>query len=61
MVSRRHLLGGGAALATALALPAAAASTGFVTRKSTGLFLDGRPYRFAGANMWYGAFLGART
>lgn len=61
MVTRRTLIGTGATLAAGLALPAGAEppSAGFVTRKGTGLFLDGRPYRFAGTNMWYGAWLGA--
>ena len=62
MFTRRSVLGsGGAALAAAaLPLPATAAAPGdFVTRKGTGLFLGGRPYRFAGANLWYAAWLGA--
>lgn len=61
MITRRSVLGSAAALAGAAALPSAAtAAPGeFVTRKGTGLFLGGKPYRFAGANMWYAAWLGA--
>ena len=59
MVTRRTILGAGAALA---ALPAsAAAPQPFIRRKGTALTLDGKPYRFAGANMWYGPWLGARA
>lgn len=61
MITRRSVLGSAAALAGAAALPstATAAPGDFVTRKGTGLFLEGKPYRFAGANMWYAAWLGA--
>lgn len=40
---------------------AAPASTGggFVRVEGTRFMLDGKPYRFAGANFWYGAYLGA--
>ena len=31
----------------------------FVQRAGTELQIDGRPYRFVGANIWYGAYLGA--
>ena len=33
--------------------------SGFVQVQGTGFVLDGKPYRFAGANFWYGAYLGA--
>lgn len=60
MVTRRTLIGGSAALAAALALPLpAAAVPAFVRREGMRLMLGGRPYRFAGANLWYGAWLGA--
>ena len=43
-----------------LCLPAAAADdAGFVRVEGTRFVLDGKPYRFAGANFWYGAYLGA--
>lgn len=32
---------------------------GFVRVEGTHFVLDGKPYRFAGANFWYGAYLGA--
>jgi mannan endo-1,4-beta-mannosidase len=58
MIGRRTLLAAG--LATA-ALPAFAQQQrgGFVTRDRHRLMLDGRRYRFAGANLWYGAYLAA--
>lgn len=61
MITRRSVLGStAAALAgAALPLPAAATPGAFVTRRGTGLQLAGRPYRFAGTNMWYAAWLGA--
>jgi len=61
MITRRSVLGStAAALAgAALPLPANAAPGDFVTRKGTGLLLGGKPYRFAGTNMWYAAWLGA--
>src|SRR5262245_20552667 len=33
---------------------------GFVSASGGGFQAAGRPYRFAGANLWYGAYLGAR-
>ena len=54
--SRRQLL---AALAALRALGAARAPKGFVTVEGGRLALDGKPYRFVGANLWYGAWLGA--
>ncbi|RYD50101.1 MAG: mannanase [Sphingomonadales bacterium] len=59
MVTRRTILGAGAALA---ALPASAAAPDpFIRRKGTALTLDGKPHRFAGANLWYGPWLGSRA
>jgi mannan endo-1,4-beta-mannosidase len=57
MITRRDLLQSAAALA--LPLPATAAVPDFITRKGAELLLGGRPYRFAGANLWYAAWLGA--
>ncbi|NIJ18965.1 mannan endo-1,4-beta-mannosidase [Sphingomonas naasensis] len=60
MVTRRSLIGGSAALAATLTLPLSArAAPGLVRREGTRLMLGGRPYRFAGANLWYAAWLGA--
>jgi len=60
MVTRRSLIGGSAALAATLSLPLpAGAAPAFVRREGTRLMLGGRPYRFAGANLWYAAWLGA--
>lgn len=59
MVTRRTILGAGAAVA---AFPAAAtAPDPFVRRKGTALTLASKPYRFAGANLWYGPWLAARA
>lgn len=56
MFTRRTAL---AAAAAAAALPArAGAASGFVTREGSRLTLNGRPYRFVGANVWYAAWLG---
>lgn len=33
----------------------------FITIRGLGFERDGRPYRYAGANIWYGAWLGADT
>ena len=60
MVTRRSVITGSATLAATLALPLpASAAPVFVRREGTRLLLGGRPYRFAGANLWYGAWLGA--
>jgi mannan endo-1,4-beta-mannosidase len=61
MITRRSVLGSAAAAlaGSALPLPAAAAPGDFVTAEGTGLSLGGKPYRFAGSNMWYAAWLGA--
>ncbi|TGX52407.1 mannanase [Sphingomonas gei] len=60
MVTRRSLIGGSAALAATLGLPVpAAAASPFVRREGTRLMLGDRAYRFAGANLWYGAWLGS--
>ncbi|UYY59427.1 glycoside hydrolase 5 family protein [Sphingomonas sp. S2-65] len=65
MTTRRDLLGAAAALTGTLALPAttlAKATPGqFVRREGTRLTLRNKPYRFVGANIWYGAYLGANT
>ena len=43
----------------ATGVAAADGRDGFVRVEGTRFVLDGRPYRFAGANFWYGAYLGA--
>ena len=62
-LSSRHARGlRAAALCLVLLLcsaAAAAAPSGFVQVQGTGFVVDGKPYRFAGANFWYGAYLGA--
>jgi mannan endo-1,4-beta-mannosidase len=62
-LSRRAVLGSTAALALTAGAASAASRTapsrGFVTREGIGLKLDGKPYRFVGANAWYLAWLGA--
>lgn len=62
MLSRRAILAAGAAglTAGAAAFPILAATRkGFVKVEDGRLSLDGKPYRFVGANLWYGAWLGA--
>jgi mannan endo-1,4-beta-mannosidase len=39
--------------------PAAPAQSGFVTVKGRHFELDGKPYYFAGTNLWYGMYLGS--
>jgi len=63
MLSRRSLLLSAGLLAagcTTGRVGAADETTGraFVTRSGTRLLLGGRRYRYAGANLWYGAYLG---
>jgi len=61
------MLAGGAATAMAAASArglaqgagAGARPSAFVRREGSGFVLNGQPYRFVGANMWYGAYLGA--
>lgn len=56
-LSRRALL---AALTAAPVLSAATAKPkGFVDVADGKLVLDGKPYRFVGSNLWYGAWLGS--
>lgn len=62
MIDRRTLCVSGAALAAATLAATrgdAAAKEPFVRRVGTGFRLGDKPYRFVGANMWYGAYLGA--
>ncbi|WP_404338401.1 mannanase [Sphingomonas sp. MMS12-HWE2-04] len=59
MLTRRDILGTSAALVATLSFPAAANSDVFVRRRGTGFTRGGKPYRYAGGNIWYGAYLGA--
>lgn len=59
MLTRRDVVGAGAALAIAGTGLAAGTPDGFVRREGTRFTIDGKPYRYAGANLWYGAWLGA--
>ena len=55
MMNRRTLLAATAAVAATPALPAFArrtAPSGFVRREGTQFTLDGKPYRYVGANLW---------
>lgn len=54
--TRTFLLAVSAALATA----AAAAPNPFVRVEGTGFAVDGKPYRYVGANFWYGLNLASR-
>jgi mannan endo-1,4-beta-mannosidase len=61
MITRRAALAASAAAfavgSRAMARPAAS-PPGFVRREGMALTLDGRPYRFVGANLWYAAWIG---
>src|SRR4051812_5101864 len=64
MLNRRTLLlSGSALLATAAAAPVRrrAPADAFVRRSGTSFTVSGQRYRYAGSNMWYAAFLGARA
>ena len=68
MYSRRSIIVGGATLVAgcAAATPPVGGGAGgppsrFVTVDRLHFRRDGRPYRYAGANLWYGAWLGADT
>jgi mannan endo-1,4-beta-mannosidase len=58
MLTRRATLGAGLAGASGCSMPRAA-KPGFIATDGARLLRDGAPYRFSGANMWYGAYLGA--
>lgn len=61
-LSRRGLIAAAPAMlaaGSAIAARPAQSQKGFVTVEKGRLSLDGKPYRFAGANLWYGAWLGA--
>lgn len=58
-LSRRHLIAAAAALPAIGAAKASRPPKGFVTVKDGRLNLNGKPYRFAGTNVWYAAWLGA--
>ncbi|MEO5775103.1 MAG: cellulase family glycosylhydrolase [Sphingomicrobium sp.] len=64
MFTRRGVIAGGSALLGACAAPgvvpgATPSPLGFVRREGTQFRIGGRPYHYAGTNMWYAAFLGA--
>jgi mannan endo-1,4-beta-mannosidase len=61
MLTRRNLMLSGSALLAAAAVPVTNHSNPFVRRAGTRFTVDGRPYRYAGSNMWYAAYLGARA
>ncbi|HYQ15556.1 MAG TPA: beta-mannosidase [Polyangiaceae bacterium] len=50
---------GGASAANNVKAPMSRTGTDFVRREGTKLLLGAEPYRFVGANIWYGAYLGA--
>ncbi|KQM64818.1 mannanase [Sphingomonas sp. Leaf17] len=67
-VTRRSMMVAGAALLGACAAgnrpgtrPVPPAGSDFVTVDGLGFRRRGEPYRYAGANIWYGAWLGADT
>ena len=68
MYSRRSIIAGSSTLLAGCATTTArtvtrdpAAPSRFVTVDGLHFVRDGKPYRYAGANVWYGAWLGADT
>ena len=57
--ARREVIAGGLLVLAGCAAPKVAHSRPFVRRDGLCLWAGGRPYRFAGTNMWYAAYLGA--
>lgn len=64
MITRRKALGGAAGLAglgLAGGCTPSRPGAGFITATDGKLWNGAAPYRFVGANLWFGAYLGART
>ena len=59
MLNRRQLIVCAGALAAASALPAASSANRIIRRSGMTFTSGGKPYRIAGTNMWYAAYLGA--
>src|SRR5437763_5041304 len=65
MFTRRSTLLGGAALLAGLGSPSDArgrlwpSHAAFIRREGTAFRIGGRPYHYAGTNMWYAPWLGA--
>jgi len=59
MLNRRQLIVSAGALAAASALPAASSANRIIRRLGMTFTSGGKPYRIAGTNMWYAAYLGA--
>jgi mannan endo-1,4-beta-mannosidase len=59
MATRRSILAAGALGAWGCAT--SGGERGFVTARDGALLVDDAPYRFVGANLWYGAYLGANA
>jgi mannan endo-1,4-beta-mannosidase len=60
-LSRREAIAGATVLLAAAPLLARTASPAFIHREGRRLLSGGRPYRYAGTNMWYAAYLGANA
>ena len=66
MFDRRSIIVGGATLAAGCATPVRPGTAGTAPSRFVGVdglhfVRDGKPYRYAGANVWYGPWLGADT
>ena len=63
MLTRRALMASGAALVASCATPrprgGARPAHDFVRRDGTAFQIGSSRYRYSGANIWYGAYLGA--
>jgi len=59
MLSRRELIAGSCAVLGASSIAAAPRRPDFIRRSGMSFTSGGKPYRIAGTNMWYAAYLGA--
>ncbi|HVU29131.1 MAG TPA: mannanase [Sphingomicrobium sp.] len=59
MLNRRQMILGASALVAATKVRAERTSNRFISRSGTRFVSRGLPYRIAGTNMWYAAYLGA--
>ena len=59
MLNRREVMVGTSAVLAASGVTGASAHRRFIRRSGTSFTSGGEPYRIAGTNMWYAAYLGA--
>lgn len=61
MLTRRTMMAATGATLAGCGADAGGTNAGFVSVDGARFLKDGRAYRYAGANVWYGAYLGAAT